>query len=351
MINSYQKKIFEKAKNYCDKNNIAFKTFNKSLSSARNDLTPNGKILNFGLFENHLQIANYTFIPRVLNFKNRQFLGGQSSDVWVSNKFQGKGLSLYLIYLALKFLKKKNYKFHYGFPNDKMWKIWKNALNVNYIGNAKLLLKTNKLEFIFKKFKINLSPSVIFFFNFIIKNILKIFLFSINKKYKVIQLNEFPDELDSYIKNNLDINGYYFNKNLNELKWRYKKKYSIFICYDNFNCICGYLIGSVETKENLVFAAIVDYQVNKKNSYSILKLLIKKFENYYSLIHADIFGAMFFNHQLQVSQLKKYGYFKLNTTKQRRTFWMFFQSLDPSINFDLSENKWNISFYDSTDTF
>ena len=96
-------------------------------------------------------------------------------------------------------------------------------------------------------------------------------------------------------------------------------------------------------------SAILDYHVNKKNCYPILKLLIKEFELHYS--SSNLHAGIFFKHQAQIKELNKFGYFKLNTNKQKRSFWMFIQSLNEDCVLDYSEDKWNISFYDSTDSF
>ena len=90
-------------------------------------------------------------------------------------------------------------------------------------------------------------------------------------------------------------------------------------------------------------------QIHNLCFYRILKSLIKSFENYY--INSDIYSYVAFKHQKEKKELNKLGYINFNTKKQKRSFWMFCQSLDEKFTLSFDEKKWNISFYDSTDTF
>ena len=347
---NFQKKIILRATQYCQKENIKFKIYNTNSFHHRSGTVPSGKILRFGLFSSKKQIAHYAFIPRILIFNNKKFLGGQSSNVWVKKNFEGKGLSVYLIFLALNYLKNNNFKFHYGFPNENMFKIWKDGLNVKYLGNAAFVIKPNNIDKILIKLNISIPGILIKILNNIVHFSLKFFLFSTCNTYKVIKIKKFPPQLREYLAKNFKNNAYHFEKNIDELKWRYESdKYQLFICYDKLENICGYLVGTIQEKEGLQISAILDYHVNKKNAYSILKLLIKEFEQHYS--SSNLHAGIFFKHQPQIKELRKLGYFKLNTNKQKRSFWMFFQSLTEDYVFDYSEDKWNISFYDSTDSF
>ena len=185
-------KLYKRVKKFIYENDIEFRESSSNKFHHRQGSTPSGKICRFNLFckNSNKNIAHYAFLPMKLIIANNVFLGGQSSNVWVDNNFQGKGLSSYLISKSLSNLKEKGYYFHYGFPNEKMYKIWKNSINVNYIGTGDFLVKPNKLDNILKKKNIHFPKFLIKIINILLKNILKLFFLFRKKNLYSIEIIE-----------------------------------------------------------------------------------------------------------------------------------------------------------------
>jgi GNAT superfamily N-acetyltransferase len=346
-------KLLNRVIKFLNNNDIVFQISFCRNFYHRNGKTPTDKVYVFNLYSNITKkvVAEYTFLPMKLLAKEKIFLGGQSSSVWVDKNFQGKGLSSYLISKSLEYLKNQNYTFHYGFPNEKIYKIYKNSINVEYIGIADFIIKLNKTENILKKKNIKILLPMSFFFNFLIKLFFKLFFFyERNKEYKIESINRFTSEIDIFIEANINKNLIYFQKNFSELNWRYSdKRYKIFLAKNKYSEICGYLIGSVQKKEGLNVAAIIDFHLKKGEETKILYPLLKNFEKYYE--NCDLYCYLCLPHQIEKKFLKKFFYFSFNTSKLKRSFWMFFQPLNEiNLNYKKSEN-WHISFYDSLDTF
>ena len=263
-------KLLNRVAKFLNNNDIVFQISSCEKFGHRDGKTPTDKIYIFNLYSNRTKkvIAQYAFLPMKLLTREKFFLGGQSSSVWVDKKLQGKGLSSYLISKSLEYLKNHNYSFHYGFPNEKIYKIYKNSINVEYIGIGDFIKP--------------LLP-ISFFINFLIKLFFKLnFFFKKNNEYKIESIDSFTSEIDIFIEANVDKNLIYFQKNFNELNWRYSdKRYKIFIAKNKYLEICGYLIGSIQKKEGLKVAAIIDFCLKKKEETKVLSSLLESFEKYY----------------------------------------------------------------------
>lgn len=345
-------KLYKRVKAFISKNNIEFRESFSNKFHHREGSTPSGKIYRFNLYCKKLNknIAHYAFLPMKLVLADKTFLGGQSSNVWVDDNFQGKGLSSYLISKSLFSLRKKGFYFHYGFPNEKMYKIWKNSINVNYVGVGDFLVKPNKLENILEKRNIYINKYIIKSANFILKSFLNLFfLFREKNQYSIEVVDKFSEDFDKFIKDNTINYTKFFEKNHKELNWRYAlDKYKIFVAKNKKSEICGYLVSSLQKKENLNLATLIDFHLKKNEEVSLLKNLLFHYENEFK--ECDLYCYLCLPFQPQKKLLKKFMYFKLDTSKMKRSFWLFFQTLR---DFDIkSENYvWNITFYDSTDSF
>ena len=79
-----------------------------------------------------------------------------------------------------------------------------------------------------------------------------------------------------------------------------------------------------------------------------MKNLLFHFENEFK--ECDFYCYLCLPSQPQKELLKKFMYYKLNTSNMKRSFWMFFQSLR-NLDVRFENYDWNITFYDSTDSF
>jgi hypothetical protein len=345
-------KLYKRVKKFIYENDIEFRESSSNKFHHRKGSTPSGKICRFNLFckNSNKNIAHYAFLPMKLIIANNVFLGGQSSNVWVDNNFQGKGLSSYLISKSLSNLKEKGYYFHYGFPNEKMYKIWKNSINVNYIGTGDFLVKPNKLDNILKKKNIHFPKFLIKIINILLKNIPKLFfLFRKKNLYSIEIIEKFTEDFNKFIKRNTSNSVKYFEKNHEELNWRYAfDNYKIFVAKNKKSEICGYLVSSLQKKENLNLGTLIDFHLKKNEEIPLLKNLLFHFENEFK--ECDFYCYLCLPSQPQKELLKKFMYYKLNTSNMKRSFWMFFQSLR-NLDFRFENYDWNITFYDSTDSF
>lgn len=220
------------------------KYMSKELWEWKNDKNPFGNFYTILMKDHEEIIAAYSVSPKEFYIYGFKFPCVLSLDTMTNHQYQGLGISTLLANLIYEYAKMKGSYFVYGFPNNNSVYMFEKKLGWINFGKKDLLIKD------------------------LIQNNKQMKDF---QKYKIVELDKFDDEINSFWELNKKRIPITIKKNKDYLNWRFVDhpfiKYKIFLVYSKKpkQLKAYFILKKYIDNKDVHYVHIIDYLIESNN--------------------------------------------------------------------------------------
>lgn len=299
-------------------------------------------------------IAQYAVVDFRMNLMGRKINGALSTSTVTDINYRGRGLFPQLARLLYSYIKQRNCKLIYGFPNANSINIFLNKLSWFKVDKFPLLIRPINFNHILSAyFKNNLLPCALgTILNTVEEKISKLTIMRENLNHILIRSTSyFPEEADKLWETTHIRNRIALIRDKSYLEWRYLKKpqdkYDISVVYRN-NVLLGYFISKLKYKFGMNILFIMEIVI-KDDDRKIMSYVIDYISHQARMMGADILSMLVLNNHPHYSLFIRKGFLPVPEVffPEEIYFCAMCNSVDIKETSIKNRNNWYITWGDS----